>query len=351
MKTPILLISCLLLANFVFAQEPKKQQPTKFDPPTEIDGFKVRYATLSKGKYQEIFTNDTIQQIGSVYFNRVTGEVVGEVEKDSLYFPADVSSRWWSPDPLAAKYPELSPYVFVANNPLKYIDPDGMDIVPVMGAPYKDKDGKMVNTITFNATITIYNTTSNGNNSSIEKEFKARLEKAFTGVSEGKTAKTVFKAGDIKVNVVTSMEMVASSDHLLVIVDDVTGTTTNKEGKTVGRGGVAEYFAKVGYVESGEQTWLTESLVHELGHMVGLPHNWDTSDKDDDKDANYMSYEKNREEFSGSQLLTVFGNRDKLNKGQNYQKADGNMTNSGKTTSEKPYRKIFTGEKYPKPIK
>ncbi len=127
MKTHILFISCLLLANFAFAQEPKKQQPTKFDPTKEIDGFKVRYATLSKGKYQEIFTNDTIQQIGSVYFNRVTGEVVGEVERDSLYFPADVSSRWWSPDPLGAKYPEQSPYVAFGNNPIIFTDPDGKD--------------------------------------------------------------------------------------------------------------------------------------------------------------------------------------------------------------------------------
>lgn len=127
MKTNILVLFCVFWASLVFAQEPKKQQPVKFEPPKEIDGFKVRYATLSKGKYQEIFTNDTIQQIGSVYFNRVTGEVVGEVERDSLYFPADVSSRWWSVDPLAEKFPEQSPYVFVLNNPLRYNDPDGRE--------------------------------------------------------------------------------------------------------------------------------------------------------------------------------------------------------------------------------
>ncbi len=133
MKTNILLLFCLFWASLVFAQEPKKQQPIKFEPPKEIDGFKVRYATLSKGKYQEIFTNDTIQQIGSVYFNRVTGEVVGEVERDSLYFPADVSSRWWSVDPLAEVMPEQSPYNYAFNNPIKYIDPDGrIPIIPIV---------------------------------------------------------------------------------------------------------------------------------------------------------------------------------------------------------------------------
>jgi len=36
--------------------------------------------------------------------------------------------RWGVVDPLAAKYPMLSPYCFVANNPLYYVDPDGREI-------------------------------------------------------------------------------------------------------------------------------------------------------------------------------------------------------------------------------
>ena len=36
--------------------------------------------------------------------------------------------RWLSVDPLAAKYPTLSPYNFVGNTPIQAIDPDGKDI-------------------------------------------------------------------------------------------------------------------------------------------------------------------------------------------------------------------------------
>jgi pimeloyl-ACP methyl ester carboxylesterase len=41
--------------------------------------------------------------------------------------------RWMAVDPLFRKYPELSPYNFVADNPLNAIDPDGRKILFVNG--------------------------------------------------------------------------------------------------------------------------------------------------------------------------------------------------------------------------
>lgn len=37
--------------------------------------------------------------------------------------------RWLTIDPLAGKYPSISPYAFVANSPLLFLDPDGEKIV------------------------------------------------------------------------------------------------------------------------------------------------------------------------------------------------------------------------------
>lgn len=37
--------------------------------------------------------------------------------------------RWMNIDPLAEKYTNISPYVYVANNPLRFIDPNGMEII------------------------------------------------------------------------------------------------------------------------------------------------------------------------------------------------------------------------------
>jgi RHS repeat-associated protein len=42
--------------------------------------------------------------------------------------------RWLSIDPLEAKYPNLSPYNFVADNPILFVDPDGKKII----IPYRE---------------------------------------------------------------------------------------------------------------------------------------------------------------------------------------------------------------------
>ena len=43
------------------------------------------------------------------------------------YYTSDLSI-WLSVDPMAAKYPSLSPYVYCANNPIKLVDPNGEEI-------------------------------------------------------------------------------------------------------------------------------------------------------------------------------------------------------------------------------
>ncbi len=87
-------------------------------------------ATLSKGRYIEVFENDTLQRIGSVMFNTVSNKIEYFIEEsDSVVKQSTESSRWMSMDPLAAKYPSMSPYNFVANNPILLVDIDGRDFI------------------------------------------------------------------------------------------------------------------------------------------------------------------------------------------------------------------------------
>ncbi|MFM7022315.1 MAG: hypothetical protein ACKOXB_05005 [Flavobacteriales bacterium] len=93
-------------------------------------GKEAKVLTLSNGRYEEFFQDDTLQRIGSVIFNTRTNKIERFIsENDSVYQEqlnhSMESSRWLSMDPLAVKYPSLSPYNFVANSPLMFIDPDG----------------------------------------------------------------------------------------------------------------------------------------------------------------------------------------------------------------------------------
>ena len=97
--------------------------------PYESIGKTTEVLTLSNGKYQEFFPNDTIVRIGSVLFNRVTNEVVEFLtEKDSISLvQADVASRFLSVDPIGREYPELTPYQFGSNRPIDGVDLDGLE--------------------------------------------------------------------------------------------------------------------------------------------------------------------------------------------------------------------------------
>ena len=64
-------------------------------------------------------------------------------------------SVWHGVDPLAEKYPSISPYAYVANNPLNAIDPDGREIVWLnWGGNYSKIIRALTRTGTFNAIFT-----------------------------------------------------------------------------------------------------------------------------------------------------------------------------------------------------
>lgn len=118
MKKTVLFVALLLIIVTANAQNPFE----KF-------GYTPKIGTLSKGKYIEHFDTDSIVQIGSVFFNPFTKKITGFVTQETRYSEAtlkpEIVSRWLTQDPLAEEFYEWSPYNFVKNNPIRYVDPDG----------------------------------------------------------------------------------------------------------------------------------------------------------------------------------------------------------------------------------
>jgi len=100
-------------------------------------GYKVHVQNTIMGR-SVVHDRQKIVAIGSVLFDTKNNTIVGDFESDSTVFwlePQTVSmfvadiGRFTTPDPLAEKYYNISPYAYVANNPINAIDPDGRDII------------------------------------------------------------------------------------------------------------------------------------------------------------------------------------------------------------------------------
>ncbi|MDR1199005.1 MAG: hypothetical protein LBK94_08370, partial [Prevotellaceae bacterium] len=99
MKRTSLILTLMSIINLIYGQDIFKEYGLK-EP-----------LTLSRGRYSETFPNKETVQIGTVLLNTGTNKIVEFLEEDTTEYAyqAEYSTRWLSPDPLAEKYPQLSP--------------------------------------------------------------------------------------------------------------------------------------------------------------------------------------------------------------------------------------------------
>lgn len=156
-------------------------------------GYKPKMATLSNGRFDEFHDKNQIVEIGSIKFDTKTNKIVGLVEPDTLNTAMDVQtvSRFVSIDPHAERYYSISPYAYCNNNPIKYVDPDGKDIV----IWFQNENGKQIS-FTFNG----QNGTSAPNNSFVSSVIAAYDYNVKNG--GGKNLKAIATSDKFNVGVV-----------------------------------------------------------------------------------------------------------------------------------------------------
>lgn len=130
---PYPIIICIILSLPAIAQNPY-----------ESIGKDVKVLTLSNGQFSEFHPNDSLRRVGSVIVNVRTKEIHQFIEQDTLYSEATLDptiiSRWYSLDPLMAKFPSISPYAFAGNSPIYLKDIAGLFQYPAdKAAEYRKK--------------------------------------------------------------------------------------------------------------------------------------------------------------------------------------------------------------------
>lgn len=110
-----------------------------------------RYATLSWGMFDEVHEPKLIEQYGRALLNTKTKKITKFVIADTLYnnYPIDPVVFAWQIDPLASKYPHMSPYAAFNDNPIWYVDLDGREGIVVSGSPGNPNDGGHGNQLHF----------------------------------------------------------------------------------------------------------------------------------------------------------------------------------------------------------
>lgn len=121
LRRQFIFIALLLFSLATFSQS----QPNPF----RRIGKKADVIDLSKGKYVEIIEKDSLERVGSVLVNRYTRKIERFLDETQADTEVDntAQSRFFSVDPIAAKFPYYSPYQFAGNMPIWASDLDGLE--------------------------------------------------------------------------------------------------------------------------------------------------------------------------------------------------------------------------------
>ncbi len=125
MKKVFFIITLFLCNIAIFAQEN--------DNPYSMFGYEPKISDVNYSDTAQfcLYNTDTTALVQTLVFNFERGKVflynANEQVLTTLPISKETIARFNTIDPLAEKYPHISPYAFCGNNPVNRIDPDGRD--------------------------------------------------------------------------------------------------------------------------------------------------------------------------------------------------------------------------------
>ncbi|MDP2176236.1 MAG: RHS repeat-associated core domain-containing protein [Bacteroidota bacterium] len=216
--------------------------------------------------------------------------------------------RWLSLDPMAIKYPEMSPFIFVGNMPIIAIDPDGKIIKIIVGRNEDEtpsevltyKGGKL-----YNENGTVYT----GNNAFALKTLK--------------TLNKLSKINDDYVKKVVNTLETSKQEHFIeeappevmsgTMTNEPTGNQKAQAGKPTGSHIIVDYNEKLvlDKVEDSPET----NLAHELSHAYDLDqgknkgHNNDKPTSKSPKEIRAVNFENRVRNALGKKLRKSYNGK------------------------------------------
>jgi Effector protein len=141
MKKHYLLTLLMFVTGYVHAQ----------DNPYAIFGYKPKTILKDEPEHLKVFNKDTTSLYHAFEFDAEAKNVLIYGKNGSILKTVKVENnetyRFMSIDPMSEKYYDQSPYNYVLNNPIKYVDPDGREVWISYGENQRAKydNGKLYN--------------------------------------------------------------------------------------------------------------------------------------------------------------------------------------------------------------